>query len=340
MAADANKKSTSSEESDKTVTSESKTNGDSQAKGPRKLSPRSSDKKQILAVLAIIVVVAISAWFVFGVRHVGQKVYAQAAGHKIYKQDVKNLVGNTKGVSDHQAATVLANKYLLQAMAKEQGVTVTDKDVEAVSGLSAAGLSSLKTMSKYSYQAQVNSAYSNKLSNQYQGVYKGYVLVAHFSRYIPDQPVTPQLHAAIPQMGDAGAIASDKKYAQDFINNLYDQIKAHKITWDQAAQMEINDPTIGTNMYPALSHSGPFDTAKAEQPLFIAPSAQAKVSTLKDGQVTKPFVVSVYNPSTGQNFESYFLVVRMDSTSGGHATGSFSQYLTQSKKRLDYKVNV
>ena len=48
-----------------------------------------------------------------------------------YKKDIDDLIGISKGVSDHTAARVLANEYLYQAMAKKADITVTNKDLVA-----------------------------------------------------------------------------------------------------------------------------------------------------------------------------------------------------------------
>lgn len=321
-----------------------KVGGDNQAGGARKPLPLSISKKKVLTlvvelVIAGVVLVGIVA--VINKVHNDNKVYAQAAGHKIYKKDVQNLKGKTKNVSDRQAATVLADKYLTEALAKERHIAVTDQDIQAQYGPDT-NLAQQKKTDAYSYQAQVNSAYFDKLQHQYDGEYKGFVLVTQFSRYIPSRPVTPALKAAIPEMGDPAAIAADKKYAQNLINDLYKQVQSGKLTWEQAAEIEKNDPIVGENIYPALSHSGPFDTSQNTEGLFAAAAARKTVSGLKAGQTSKPFVVTVESPGTGKSFESYFLVVRMDSTSGGGSNnaGDFQQYLLQAKKRLGYHVYV
>ncbi len=301
---------------------------------------RIRNKKKTFAYIILAAIIIGGGWAVIKKEfHIGDKVYARAAGHKVYKQEVKDLIGNTQGVSDHDAATVLADKYLTEALAKDQGVTVTDQDIRNQYG----GKVNLKDQQKnyaYAYQQAVNSAYFNKLQAKYNGVYRGDILVAQFSRYIPASPVSAAYKKAIPEMGDPKAIAADKQYADDFINKLYNQLQDHKITWKQAFHMEQTDPRLGVKAYPSLSHSGPFDTSKNPVTLFDAPAAQQKISGLKAGETTKPFVVSVYNQDTKKSFDSYYLVVHMSSTYGGHASGSFQQYLVDSKKRLDYQVNV
>lgn len=311
---------------------------------PRKLSfpiRQVRNKKKIALYSLLTAAVVIGGWiFLKQVFHIGEKVYAQADGHKIYKRDVKGLIGKAKGVSDHDAATVLADKYLTKALAKEQNITVSDADIQAEYG-DKVDLKQQKKDNAYLYQLTVNNTYFDKLQAKYQGVYKGYLIVAQFSRYISTSPIAPAYKAAIPEMGDPKAIAADKKYAKDFITKLSNQLNDHKITWQQAAKMEYNDPRLGRVAYPALSHSGPFNTSKEPQTLFDAPSAQREIGKLSAGQISKPFAVSVYSPETKKSFDSYYLLVRMDSTyGGGHAGGTFLQFLIQSRQQLGYKVNV
>lgn len=296
--------------------------------------------KRYVLYTVLVAAILIGGWlFIKQTFHIGDKVYAQAAGHKIYKKEVKDLIGNSKGVSDRDAATVLADKYLLEAMAKEQDVKVTDKDIQNQYG-NKVDLKEQRQKNAYNYQQLANDAYVYKMRAKYNGIYKGDLLVAHFSRYIPAFDVSAAYKKAIPEMGDPKAIASDKKYAKDFITKLYSQINDHKITWDQAIQMEHKDPRLGELIYPSLSHSEPFDTSKGPVTLFDSPVAQAKVSNLNKGQTSKPFEVSIYNPDLKKTYGTYYLVIHMDYKYGGHAQGFFQEYLVSSKKKFDYKVNV
>lgn len=328
---------------DNNDTAEIKVGGDIKpagSRGPRKLKlkPSRSIAKKVFIGLVVLVIIAAGFWLLYGKsHHLGEKVYAQAAGHKIYKQDVQDLIGKNKGISDHDAAEILADKYLYEAMAKQHGITVTDKDIQDAYGSS---IDQQKTQNKYAYQSRVNDLYYEKLQNDNQGVYKGYLLVAHFSRNIALQP-QGQETLQHTNVGNPKAIAEDKKYAKDFITNLYNKIKAHQITWDQAAAMEKADPRIGTNMY-SLTHSGPFDTSKFTNSLILAPSALQQVRKLKNGQISKPFVVTVTTTvgSSNDSFESYYLVVRMDHSSGGGSDVNFLQEIDQAKQKLEYKVYV
>jgi len=323
--------------SDKEVTS-AKTGG----KNPITISTIAAgpqNHKKIFSLL-VVALVGICLVIVGLYGNSNREVYAKVGNHKIYKKDVKNLIGNAKNITDNQAATVLADKYLVEAMAKEQDITVTDKDIEEAYGPL---IKEQRIHNKYSYQLQVNQLYFNKLQTHNSGIYKGWVLVAQFSRYIELQPLTAAQKKAEPNKGNAQAIAKDRKYAQDLITNLHKQINTRELTFEQAAQIERNDPVVGQGAYPTLSHSSTFDTSLGMISLFQPEAVRKEINKLKAGQTSKPFVVSVANsidPAYKKTFDSYFLVIHMDTKSGGTSTISFSQQVVEAKQKLGYKVYV
>ncbi len=294
-------------------------------------------KKTLLAAFLIVILVVAGSIFVASKLHIGQKVYAQAAGHKIYKQDVEDLIDNNKSISDHDAAAALADKYLTEAMAKNAKVTVTDQDLVSAYGKD---INTQKTEQKYYYQQKVNQLYLKKLSAYNVGIYKGEYLITSFSRNIPyPSPLLVENEAANPDLGNPKVIAADKKYADDFITSLYNKITAHKISFDQAITAEHNNPQVGVKAYPTSPHSGPFDTSNGYQSILSADVTRQKLVGIKAGTITKPFLAGTSSGSDKGTSGSYYLVVRMDESKGGSGL-SFTQYLQQSKKKFGYKVNV
>jgi hypothetical protein len=326
---------------DQQTISASKVGDGGQPGGPRKLLRLPKTNKKLIA-LALLAILLLAGWLHFGL-HVGERVYAQAAGHKVYKKDIENLIGNTKGVSNHQAATVLADKYLTEAMAKKAGIKITNQDLVAEYGPS---ISKQKADNPYIYQKNVNTVYFDNLSAYNTGLYKGKVLVANFSRHIAFQSPFLDIQSATDSLlGNPVAIAADKQYAKDFITQLYNQIKSGKITFDQAIQKEHDNPEVGLKAYGSLSHSGPFNTADVNLPgtSLIAPiSIQRKIKNMKSGEMSAPFPVAVSNSLYNRDIttDSYYVVVRMDSMAGGHSKLTYDQYLAQAKKQLGYKINV
>jgi hypothetical protein len=294
----------------------------------------------IIAIVGIIIVV-------LAVNHhkpgQSQEIYAEVAGRKIYKKDVTDLIGTTQGITVHQGAVVLADKYLTEAMANQAGITISDNDVKAKFGDSVVRQ---RDTNRYLYQSDLNSIYFDKLSAYNTGLYRGQVIVANFSRHIAFQsPFLGIQKATDPLMGNAAAVAQDKRYASNFITDLYNQIKAHKITFDQAIQKERSDLQLGMQAYQTLPHSGSFDTSNVYLPataLVLPQSIKGKIHGMKAGQISAPFVVSVNNSLTKKNVmtDSYYLIVKMDSTKGGSSSLTYAQYLSQAKQELGYKIYV
>jgi hypothetical protein len=292
------------------------------------------NKRRISGALLIIILVG-GGWLIVTKVHFGSKVYAQVDGHKIYKKDIQVVKADNKSISDNAAATVLANKYLSQAMAREQNITIGTTDITA-------GNCPDQKKNPFGYQTCVNRLYFTKLGNENEGIYKGKAIVANFSRYIPfPSPLLEKQKALNPKIGDPAAIAADKAYAKSFITNLYDQIKAGKISFDQAIQMEHADPIVGEQAYPSQPHSGPFDGKISQSNLISADSIRQKIANMKPGEITKPFAPSG-PPSLAPDHtrETYFLVVDMEQITGGHGKVSFDQEIQQAKKKLGYKINV
>ncbi len=152
----------------------------------------------------------------------------------------------------------------------------------------------------------------------------------------------PEDKAHNPDLGNAEAIARDKKYAEDFITNLYNKVTSGQITFEQAMNMERKDPRVGLKAYPELEHSDSFDTTFRSRDVINSPSIREKISSIKAGEITEPFVVRVNNSlaDSSSTAESYFLVVRMDETSGSYTGMDFDQYLNEAKQRLGYAIYI
>lgn len=290
--------------------------------------------RQAAFLIIMLAVLAVAGILIRNVLH-GSGVYAQAAGHKIYKSDVQKIKGGNKSINDHDAATVLADMYLSQAMAKQNSVQVSQADIAAASCPD-------QKANPYGYQNCLNEVYFTKLSDNNEGLYTGKFLVANFSRYVPyESPLLDEQKKLNPKIGDKAAIAADKAYAQQFITNLYNQIKAGKISFDQAIAMEHNDPVVGEKAYPSQAHSGAFNGRLSQINLLSAMSIRQKLRNIKPGETTMPFAVPVSaSSSNGSLQDAYYLVVKMDNVSGGHGKVDFQQELQQAKKKLGYKVNV
>jgi hypothetical protein len=301
------------------------------------------NKRKLLGLGAIVIIALISfiGWtFLDDKLTDDKKVYAEAAGHKVYEEEIRDFLGeNVFRISDHDAAQVLADKYLTEALAEELGITVDDNELAAQYGKKE--VKKQKTNNKYAYQNKLNQVYFDKLQAYNRGVYKGKALVTHFSRFVPyESPLLYEDKQIEPKIGNKAAIAKDKKHAEDLINRLYDDINSGKISFEEAAQIERKDPLVGEKAYPTLSHSGPFDTTFDTRTFLNNKSIRDQIGELKTGELTKPVAIKVVNSMNGDSLaESYFLSVLLDEVSGG-GNKDFATYLDEAKKRLGYGVYI
>lgn len=296
------------------------------------------NKRKLLLLVAVIVI-GVIAWAVYdkNVKDNG-KLLAESAGHKIYEQEVKDFIGDNTEVTQREAVKVLADKYFLEVLAKEDAVTVSEQEIKEQYGTDAKKY----TGNNYGYQFQFNELYTAKLQAYNAGIYKGKYLVGHFSRYVAyDSPLLYEDKQIEPKIGDKAAIAQDKKHAQDLINDLYNKIKSGELTFAEAAKVEKADPVVGKKAYPSLSHSGSFDTSINPNGLVVVNSSREILNQLTTGEISKPFVVRASNSSSDKNStaESYFLVVQLDQKSGGGNT-DFDKYIEEAKQRLGYKLYI
>jgi hypothetical protein len=300
--------------------------------------PSFRSKKTIAIGVIVIAAIVAGGWFILnktGKTGNGQKVYAEAAGHKVYKKEIDDLIGKHKEVTEHQAAQVLADKYFTEALAKERGITVTDKDLTAQFGK---GALKQKMDYKYAYQNKLNQVYFTKLQANDQGIFKGKYLIANFSRHIPyKSPLLKEDEARDSLLGNSKAINRDKAYAKNLMDDLYSKINSGEITFNKAISIEQNDPVVGKSVYPTLAHSGAFDTSQGSLSGFV----DINSLNIKAGQTSKPFVIKASDSADGKStVESYYMIVRLDSAQGGGAKIGFKSYIEQSKERLGYKVYV
>lgn len=289
---------------------------------------------------AILLVVVIFGWL--GINHMlpwQPKPIAISAGHRIYKEDAQELIGKTKDVSEKQAATALADKYLSEAMAEEEDLTITKQDIIKAYG---EDILDEKKTNNFTRQNAINQLYFQRLEANNRGVYKGKVLVSHFGRYVAyESPLLAEDKAMDPNIGNPKAIEADKTVALKKIEQWRKDIKDKKITFDQAIEQQKKDSVVGEKAYPVSRHSGSFDTATNPARLITTQSIREKIDAMKVGELSEPMVARVSSSSTDDNTsETYFVIVQLDERSGGNSTKSFPEVLSDAKKQLGYEINV
>lgn len=272
----------------------------------------------------------------------GPKIYAEASGHKIYLSEINHVIGSSKNIPANKAAVMLADKYFTEALAREKQISLSNTDVNKAWSEE---YHSKPKVGSYAWQDFKNGLMYRKLAASVNGEYKGKFLIASFNRYVAVQsPFLEEKKKQNPAIGNEQLIAEDKRYASDFMSNIYFQLQSKQITFDQAIVMERNDPRIGEQAYQSSLHSGTFDNTKnlPVNDVVLNESALSQITKFKPGEISKPFIVKVsdsaYPTSKQSTAEAYFLIVQLDKSKPG-VPGSFDTYISKAKNRLGYKIN-
>jgi hypothetical protein len=300
-----------------------------------------SVKKSVLVVVVVIVVAGLVAWGYFGLR-IGQKVYGEVAGHKIYKSEIVAMQKSSPHTSTRQVVQVLLQKYLDEKVAAENHVVVTAQDTQDQIKAATAG----NPNNAYDRQVAINDVYESMIQAAVTDHFAGKFIIAHFDQNIPMYTSTG---AMVPSevsggIGDPAVIAADQAYAENFITATYQKITTHKESFDQGMQAEQNDPKIGSKALGGVNHSGEFNSATGDFSNTVTinqSSVAGQIKALKAGQISKPLLAKedVSAARDGSKLlPAYYLIVDMTDVRNAHT--NYYRYMIQARQRLGYKSNV
>lgn len=252
-------------------------------------------------------------------------VYGRVNGHTVDQGAVKSFLGSAKGISDRQAAQILLDKYLTEAIGADLKVTVSSQEVtDAYEALPREDQVN-KTVVQQSLR---NKIFYSKLQPIAVGHFKGAFIIAHFD----------QNSAGLRSVGDPTKAASDKQYATDLIKSLSAKVKSGT-SFDDAIKTEQSDPNLGTVALPTATHSGAFDTSDPDierNSVVKTEDVGMALSKLKAGQVSEPFIVRQTATPGGQRTELYWVIVKLDEAKDTPYK-SFGDFLDKAKVKYGYK---
>lgn len=272
--------------------------------------------------------------------------------HIITKAEVQDTLNAQKETglyeeSENQIRSLVMNYWLYQLAAKEYGVQVNDQEAvdyikNQTTNVKPAPV--LEINNQYvRYRAYVG-LWQARLTTIISTPRSGAYVLAHFDQNIVQ--ATPQLKALSKEKYDA-LLAADKKYATDFINGVSDKLKAGSINFDQAMELEKNDPKIGVKALPTAAHSSAFGKTNQSvatdgaNDLSKSPQIEDKIKSMKSGETSAPFVIKV---QTGANLDSpmvdgIWVIVKLDADgSAGQQFDNLNAALQYIKQKYGYEI--
>ncbi len=143
-------------------------------------------------------------------------------------------------------------------------------------------------------------------------------------------------HFEINSNGTKDQVAADKKYAQDLANNLYSQVVAGKITFEDLMNQVNNDKYIDIKTYPGRWPAQARKFTKDDY-YFSFQAFKQKVAAMAKGDISKPFALqeTLSNGKLGDEFS--YMIVKVDSAHNGEAD-SYDAWLSKEKQELNVRT--
>ncbi len=172
------------------------------------------------------------------------------------------------------------------------------------------------------------------------GYTQGRLIIVNFDLHLPFDGIDSLFPGEI-EKDRAKYIAKDRANADKVMNDIYSQLSSNKINFDQAMEMERSDPLVGTKALPTTPHSGSFNTADTESPLYNILTNADYIKLIQDtkaGSYSKPTVLKapLGSKADAPTAEARYVVVQVDKRVGQLAN-SLSDFVTSQKNQLKYK---
>jgi hypothetical protein len=262
------------------------------------------------------------------------RVIGSVGKHVYYYRDLKPLLGD--GIAKSYAKDCLLETELYNNIGARYGITVSSIEIDEA----------VKTLTQkehpfheaYFRQCANRDLLKSKLEIKYSGVSKGKAIIVNFDQHIP---FTGRNDNTNPPAGREERIATDRKYALDFVTKLHEQVAKGSMSADDAINAEESDPYLGKSAQPTSIHSGIYDSSDASSvitQLLSSDIVKAALSTAKSGTLTPVLTISSPTDATDhpKMAETKYVFIQLTNVERS-ADKTFESAINQQKK-LGYKV--
>lgn len=319
--------------------------------------PKKSRKLLWIILAVVVAVLAVGGLLLYRTGVISgifrsKDIVARVGTHNITKQEVQKtsedaIKAGFRVEKQTEIRDLIMNYWLSTLAAQEYDLKVSDNEAidyfKLINPPKESYLSYDINNSYVRYRAY-SSILQSKIADIIANPGTGTYVIAHFEQNLLRD--TPELKALTDAQYNA-LVAADKKYATDFINDIYSQLKSGKIDMNKAMQIEIDNPVIGKKPLPTSVHSSSFGqlskSAGGVPSYTIATSQQFKEKTknLKAGELSEPFIMQlpIGFKEDGQKVDAYWLIVKMDKdNSKGPKFGSTNEAIEYFKKKYGYEI--
>jgi len=248
-------------------------------------------RKKILFLLLLVVLIAIVAgYFFLSSKKPGPELAAKVGDRQITVSQVDEFAGACE-LEQKEAVEYLVDNIVLEQWAQDEKITFSKEDQKAeeirISGKEAA-------INCIAVQAKVN-LLREKLSQNTEKYREGKFIYINFGLYAnPDPMMAPP--GVDNEEERLAKLNEDKSAADNLIQSIHQDLKANKLTFEQAIEKVNSNPKFGVATSSAVIKPGDSFTADdyiGKRNLLGDETVRKKIDELSEGKFSEPFIQKV-----------------------------------------------
>ena len=243
---------------------------------------------RILVLFLILLILAIVAASLFIFKKPPADLAAKVGDQKIMRDQVSQFANECQ-LEQKEAVEFLVDDIVLSTWSSDEKITVSPEGQRYPQE----GAENVQLRSCEITLEKVNRL-REKLTEYAVGFREGKFIVVNFDRFSPNPFLPP------PEATDGTDLVElqkkEREYADNLVKSIYDDLKAKKLTFEQALEKVQKDPNVGLeSVYGAAIQSGPFLAVDyiEKRGLLRFDDVRGKIDALKEGEFSEPFVQKV-----------------------------------------------
>ena len=261
--------------------------------GPEALragGPKSGKKILFLLLFGLILIAIVAGYFFLSSKKPGPELAAKVGDQKITVSQASEFA-NECSLGQKEAAEYLVDNIVLEKWANDEKIAFSKEDQKAeeirISGKEAA-------INCIAVQAKVNFL-REKLSQNTEKYREGKFININFGLYANPQPflAPPGVENEEERIKK---LNEDKSAADNLIQSIYQDLKANKLTFEQAIEKVNSNPKFGVATSSAVIKPGDSFTTDdyvEKRNLLGDETVRKKIDELSEGKFSEPFIQKV-----------------------------------------------
>lgn len=265
-----------------------------------------------------------------------KKIYQKDLNERIYGIDFQGSPDNPTLKSDEEKKAILEELIeweIAELEASKLGIYISDDELteEIYSRLGYMYNDYTSSQKELTRKTILNDFRLSKIKEEIIGWREGKFILARFDK----------TYEAGEDINDIEIAKVDKEYAQNLINQIYQDITSGKISFEQGMEKADSDPKIGMpawNGGSTYTFSRKFskEESKEKDILAASPNFWDEIFKLNENEISEPKTFSIIDISEKGEHEAFFAIIKIDKAGKGEFN-SFEDWLSVKKNEYNVK---